>query len=190
MITANNYYNQINSIGVHQLPPTLLKSHELVNKVTQEGASWETYNGNSTIKRMIDLYISKLNEYVEQNPPKKPSNSVKKEIPKREPKATQSKVNTTTKAKPKPTKKVDTANQVEHIEDELKFIKRFTLLNGICSPRCSGFRGFTPRRICCSFFLPCAASSRQSSTRGSRTICSDSGSLRWAWALSSISSRN
>lgn len=78
MITANNYYNQINSIGVHQLPPTLLKSHELVNKVTQEGASWETYNGNSTIKRMIDLYISKLNEYVEQNPPKQTNNSVKK----------------------------------------------------------------------------------------------------------------
>ncbi len=130
MITANNYYNQINNIGVNQLPPTLLKSHELVNKVTQEGASWETYNGNSTIKRMIDLYISKLNEYVEQNPPKKPSNSVKKEIPKREPKATQSKAHTTPKVKPKPTKKVDTANQVEYIEDELKFIKRFTLLNG------------------------------------------------------------
>lgn len=130
MITANNYYNQINSIGVNQLPPTLLKSHELVNKVTQEGASWETYNGNSTIKRMIDLYISKLNEYVEQNPPKQTTNSVKKETTNREPKATQSKVHTAPKVKPIPTKKVDTANQVEHIEDELKFIKRFTLLNG------------------------------------------------------------
>ena len=112
MITANNYYNQINNIGVNQLPPTLLKSHELVNKVTQEGASWETYNGNSTIKRMIDLYISKLNEYVEQNPPKKPSNSVKKEIPKCEPKATQSKVHTAPKIKTIPTIKMDTANEV------------------------------------------------------------------------------
>ena len=69
MITAKNYYNQINSIGANQLPPTLLKSHELVNKVTQEGASWETYNGNTTIKRMIDLYLTKLNEYVEQKKP-------------------------------------------------------------------------------------------------------------------------
>ena len=52
MITANNYYSQIKNIGANQLPPTLLKSHELVNKVTQDGASWETYNGNTTIKRI------------------------------------------------------------------------------------------------------------------------------------------
>ena len=127
MITANNYYNQINSIGANQLPPTLLKSHELVNKVTQEGASWETYNGNSTIKRMIDLYFTKLNEYAEQHKPKR---TIKNEAPKREVKTTQSKSNIVPPKKTVKAKKVDTANQVEHIEDELKFIKRFTLLNG------------------------------------------------------------
>ena len=127
MITANNYYNQINSIGANQLPPTLLKSHELVNKVTQEGASWETYNGNSTIKRMIDLYFTKLNEYAEQH---KPKQTVKKEAPKREQKTVKEKSNIVPKAKTTTPKKVDNANQVEHIEDELKFIKRFTLLNG------------------------------------------------------------
>ena len=127
MITANNYYNQINSIGANQLPPTLLKSHELVNKVTQEGASWETYNGNSTIKRMIDLYFTKLNEYAEQHKPKR---TIKNEAPKREVKTTQPKSNIAPPKKTVTPKKVDTANQVEHIEDELKFIKRFTLLNG------------------------------------------------------------
>lgn len=127
MITANNYYNKINSIGANQLPPTLLKSHELVNKVTQEGASWETYNGNSTIKRMIDLYFTKLNEYAEQH---KPKHTVKKEAPKRELKTTKEKSNIVPQAKTVKAKKIDTAIQVEHIEDELKFIKRFTLLNG------------------------------------------------------------
>ncbi len=127
MITANNYYNQINSIGANQLPPTLLKSHELVNKVTQEGASWETYNGNSTIKRMIDLYFTKLNEYAEQHKPKR---TIKNEAPKREVKTAQPKSNIAPPKKTVKAKKVDTANQVEHIEDELKFIKRFTLLNG------------------------------------------------------------
>ncbi len=127
MITANNYYNKINSIGANQLPPTLLKSHELVNKVTQEGASWETYNSNSTIKRMIDLYFTKLNEYAEQH---KPKQTVKKEAPKRELKTTKEKSNIVPQAKTVKAKKVDTANQVEAIEDELKFIKRFTLLNG------------------------------------------------------------
>ena len=127
MITANNYYNQINSIGANQLPPTLLKSHELVNKVTQEGASWETYKGNSTIKRMIDLYFTKLDEYVETH---KPKQTVKKEAPKREQKTVKEKSNIVPPAKAIKAKKGDTANQVEHIEDELKFIKRFTLLNG------------------------------------------------------------
>jgi hypothetical protein len=127
MITANNYYNQINSIGANQLPPTLLKSHELVNKVTQDGSSWETYNGNSTIKRMIDLYFTKLNEYAEQH---KPKQTVKKEAPKREQKTLKEKSNIVPQAKTVKAKKVDTANQVERIEDELKFIKRFTLLNG------------------------------------------------------------
>jgi hypothetical protein len=127
MITANNYYNKINTIGANQLPPTLLKSHELVNKVTQEGASWETYNGNSTIKRMIDLYFTKLNEYAEQH---KPKQSAKKEAPKREQKTVKEKSNIVPTVKTVKAKKVDTANQVELIEDELKFIKRFTLLNG------------------------------------------------------------
>lgn len=131
MITANNYYNQINNIGANQLPPTLLKSHELVNKVTQEGSSWEIYNGNATIKRMIDLYFTKLNEYVEQ---KKPTQKVlspgHKETVKREKKQHQVKPHKEPKAKGIKPKKVDTATQVEHIEDELKFIKRFTLLNG------------------------------------------------------------
>ncbi len=131
MITANNYYNQINSIGANQLPPTLLKSHELVNKVTQEGASWETYNGNTAIKRMIDLYLTKLNEYVEQKKPKQkavsPGNS---ETVKHEKKQHSAKPHKEPKVKAVKPKKIDTATQVEHIEDELKFIKRFILLNG------------------------------------------------------------
>lgn len=131
MITANNYYNQINSIGANQLPPTLLKSHELVNKVTQEGASWETYNGNATIKRMIDLYLTKLNEYVEQKKPvHNPATPEHKAPVKHEIKQHPGKPRKEPKAKAIKVKKVDTATQVEHIEDELKFIKRFTLLNG------------------------------------------------------------
>lgn len=135
MITANNYYNQINSIGANQLPPTLLKSHELVNKVTQEGASWETYNGNPTIKRMIDLYFTKLDEYVEQTKPKQKmvSPERREEIVQAKKKAKetvkQERKAKATKPKVKP-KKIDTAIGVEHIEEELKFIKRFALLNG------------------------------------------------------------
>lgn len=131
MITANNYYNQINSIGANRLPPTLLKSHELVNKVTQEGASWETYNGNTTIKRMIDLYLTKLNEYVEQKKPVHNPATLENKAPvKHKKKQPHAKPHKEPKAKAVKVKQVDTEIQVEHIEDELKFIKRFTLLNG------------------------------------------------------------
>jgi hypothetical protein len=131
MITANNYYSQIKSIGANDLPPTLLKSHELVNKVTQEGASWETYKGNATIKRMIDLYLNKLNEYVAQKKPKqKVVSPGHKQTVKPEKKTHHAKPHREPKARVAKPKKIDTATQVEHIEEELKFIKRFTLLNG------------------------------------------------------------
>jgi hypothetical protein len=131
MITANNYYSQIKSIGANDLPSTLLKSHELVNKVTQEGASWETYKSNATIKRMIDLYLNKLNEYVAQKKLKQKAVSPgHKETMKPEKKTHHAKPHREPKARVAKPKKVDTATQVEYIEEELKFIKRFTLLNG------------------------------------------------------------
>ena len=68
MISTNNYYNQISHVNINQLPPTLLKSHELVNKITQDGASWETYQHNATIKSVVDLYLTKLNAYLDKQP--------------------------------------------------------------------------------------------------------------------------
>src|ERR1019366_4710575 len=130
MITTQNYYNEINHIGANTLPPALLKSHELVNKITQDGASWETYQANATIKRVIDLYLDKLNTF-EAHQVTKPTET-KSET--NEPAA--KKQAATKQAKPAKEKKVkvvkkkeDTAIGVEAIEDELKFIKRFVLMD-------------------------------------------------------------
>ena len=125
MITTKNYFTEINHIGVNNLPPALLKSHELVNKVTQNGASWETYNSSEPIKHMIDLYIGKLNELEAKQPKSHAPVPTKK-----------TKVAKTTAAKKekavKPTakkKEEDEATPVEAIEDELKFMKRFVLMD-------------------------------------------------------------
>jgi hypothetical protein len=127
MITTSNYYNQINSIGVNHLPPALVKSHELVNKITQDGTSWETYNANATIKRVVDLYLEKLNQYEAENAPKK----TKQEAARPAKKVQEKKIPAKTEKKTKATKKKeDNATEVEHIEDELKFIKRFVLMDG------------------------------------------------------------
>lgn len=63
MITINNYFVEVNKIGIENLPETFKKSHELVNKVSSGGSNWSTYESNETIKRMIDLYFVKLTEY-------------------------------------------------------------------------------------------------------------------------------
>jgi hypothetical protein len=125
MITSNNYYNQISHVDVNHLPPTLLKSHELVNKITQEGASWETYQHNATIKSVVDLYFTKLNEYVAKQPKTNYEPATKKTAAK-----THVKTATIKKEKAVKPKKEDTAIGVEAIEDELKFIKRFVLMDG------------------------------------------------------------
>lgn len=64
MITTKNYYSEVNKIGLETLPETLRKSHDFVNKVTKEGSSWSGYDTNETFKRVIDKYISKLNDYL------------------------------------------------------------------------------------------------------------------------------
>ena len=125
MITSNNYYNQISHVDVNHLPPTLLKSHELVNKITQDGASWETYQQNATIKSVVDLYLTKLNEYVAKQPKSEQAPVAKKHTANTHVKTTKTK-----KEKAVKPKKEDTAIGVEAIEDELKFIRRFVLMNG------------------------------------------------------------
>lgn len=143
MITTQNYYTSIDTIGVQNLPEALKKSHELVSKVTQDGSSWETYNTNATIKRVIDLYLQKLNEYAETQPkketPLKPmvtperrkqiiqSKKEAKEAVKREKQAAKA-------ARKIPAhKEEETApagKPVERLEDEIKFIKRYAALDG------------------------------------------------------------
>lgn len=137
MITTQNYYSNIENIGVQQLPEALRKSHELVNKVTQNGSSWETYNSNETIKRVIDLYLQKLNEYagtqVKPEAAKKPlitperreeiiqAKKAAKETVKREKQQAKS---------VKKEKSISKGTPVERLDEEVKFIKRYVGLDG------------------------------------------------------------
>jgi len=130
MINTQNYYKEINHIGANKLTPTLLKSHEFVNKITQDGASWETYHDSDSIKRMIDAYLVKLNTFEAQQvkPPhetRTESKATKKHSVSKHEKPAKAK-----KEKPIKPKKEDTATGVEAIETEIKFIRRFVLMNG------------------------------------------------------------
>ena len=67
MINHNNYYDKIKNIDFYNLPDALMKGHEYVNKATNNGASWEAYHGSDAIKKVVDMYFSKLNEYSANN---------------------------------------------------------------------------------------------------------------------------
>lgn len=65
MITVKNYFKDIEAIKVDELPETLKKSHEFLIKATNDGKDWKTYEQNEKIRKVIDLYLEKLNNHLQ-----------------------------------------------------------------------------------------------------------------------------
>ena len=142
MITIQNYYTETAGLKQTDLPLTLWKGHQFVNKVTQNGNSWDAYHASASIKKTIDLFLDKLNDFMAKKGGSKPTTSKPK---KDTPKKTSPKTARTTKPKVKPstptsktvkTKKktarelaYEKAEKVETISVELKMIKRFVLMH-------------------------------------------------------------
>jgi hypothetical protein len=135
MITTHNYYNSIASIDFAALPTALQKGNEFVEKATSKGKSWDVYTASDAIKKTIDLYLEKLNEFVNNTKAathkqvrkqreQDDSKTVIKEAMRRQginPKAAAKNTNTTEQKN---------INFVERIPEEIRFIKRFVNLNG------------------------------------------------------------
>lgn len=119
MITIDNYFNKIAKTDFTLLPEALKKGNEFVLKATNNGSSWASYHSSDTIKKAVDIYLSKLNEFLDK-PTGEHHKQKKKEV--RHP-----------DEKPaKKAKAVSTERQpqmVERIPEELKFIRRFINLN-------------------------------------------------------------
>jgi len=136
MITVNNYFVEVERIGIDNLPETLKKGHDLVVKSTGNGTSWTNYQNSESIRKVINLYFQKLNDYISTVTPKGETKAEPKPYPKASTTPEQASTKKTTrqksvieKARPKKVK------QVEHIREEVKFIKRFVgLHNKVKSP--------------------------------------------------------
>ena len=130
-ITASNYFTEVERIGVETLPETLKKGHDLVVKSTSNGTNWANYQNSEGIKKVIDLYFQKLNEYANKVSRKRisPEPSKVKNLPVK-------KMEQKAKAKTvKEKKEPKNVKQVEHIREEVKFIKRYVgLHNKVKSP--------------------------------------------------------
>src|SRR5689334_22288372 len=121
MITTNNYFTEIRKIDLLSLPEPSRKGHEFVAKATGNGDNWNSYGSSDTIKKAIDIYLSKLNEFVQQQTKTKPEEKTNKVHPgKCQP----------SKRKEKKQKEVvqTSTTLVERIPEEIKFIRRYLTL--------------------------------------------------------------
>ncbi|MBS1634221.1 MAG: ATP-binding protein, partial [Bacteroidetes bacterium] len=132
MITIDNYFNKINELDISTFPDALRKGHEFILKATRDGASWTSYHGSETIKKTVDIYLTKLNEFVKHNSKAESKQSKKqreqeehKEIIKEAMRRQGITNNATKKQEP-----IHNPTMVERIPEELRFIKRFVNLNG------------------------------------------------------------
>ncbi len=148
MITIQNYYEQIRKVDRSTLPEALSKMADLVDDVTDKGQSLDNYSADSDIKRTIDLYFQKLSEFlgtskvqtVAKTTSSRPPKAAKFPVPKiskvAKTQAAPKQVKTIRKAHKAPMRVVKrSGDQVERISEELRFVKRFTLLNGKAKTR-------------------------------------------------------
>ena len=129
MITTNNYFDKIASINFNELPDALKKGDEFVKKATSNGTDWNTYQSSDAIKKTIDLYILKLNEFLSAVNKGK-SNSAKKNNSTPLPKQQRPAKKPMQSATQKTITTADEPMMVERIPEEIRFIKRFINLDG------------------------------------------------------------
>jgi hypothetical protein len=124
MLNTTNYFQKTSNIDWENLPEALAKGHRLVEGASQE--NWSPYRTNENIKRVVDAYFKKLDEFMAQNPVK--STEVKKAPVKAATSKPVKKVSTPVrKAAPVITYKTD---NVEHLDTDVQFIKRYAAMHG------------------------------------------------------------
>lgn len=134
MLNTNNYFSKAASINWDNLPEALAKGHKLVEGASQN--NWAAYNSNENIKRVVDAFFQKLDEYLDKNP--SAVTAVSKSLPsKTESTATKSaapKPTPTTRKMPPKKEAVEKeeydSEDVELIDTDVQFIKRYAAMHG------------------------------------------------------------
>jgi ribosomal protein S18 len=133
MLNTNNYFQKSQSIDWESLPEALSKGNKLVEGASQN--NWAAYNSNENIKRVVDAYFQKLSDYLDKNPSAPTQKSMPAKMVKAEPK-------TSSPAKPAPApkkapekkaaaeKEEYDSEDVEHIDTDVQFIKRYATMHG------------------------------------------------------------
>jgi hypothetical protein len=135
MITINNYQDTVKNLDYSTLPATYWKTHTFIEKASENYTNWNAYNANEGIKKLMDAYFVKLDEYL-QKQDVKPNVKVNTTEVKQTEHTTEviTPVKKTKVAAPiPPSNEVEEEMDfsfVERIPEELKFLKRFIAMNG------------------------------------------------------------
>jgi len=135
MITIKNYDKETKNIDFKSMPDALQSGHKNFNIMVKH------YDTNPKIKEILDTYIEKLNQALicdndnnEKVEKQKKQSSKTSSKPTKKTKSSSEKKKVDPEQKSKPStrnkKKKPTPNQIEKVHDEIKFIKRFLLLDG------------------------------------------------------------
>jgi hypothetical protein len=131
-INSKNYYASIEKIDRSKFPPDLKLAADFVDDVTSNGSNWGYYQQDQDIKKTIDLFFEKLDEYLAENPEK--TESKQKTVKQSVSNSKQNKPSGREKVNRQKTKSAlrvisRSGEPVERISEELRFIKRYTLLH-------------------------------------------------------------
>lgn len=142
MITIKNYFDKIASISFSNMPDALKKGHDFVNRATGGGESLTSYEKSEAIRKTIDLYLLKLNEFVAASSKaekkqrkgaaeRKAHDDTIKEAKRRQglTDGNGKKIKSGSAAK-KEKPQADQPLWVERMPEELRFIRRFVNLDG------------------------------------------------------------
>lgn len=124
MLNTTNYFQKTSNIDWENVPEALAKGHRLVEGASQE--NWSPYRTNENIKRVVDAYFKKLDEYITQNPVK-PTAEKKAPVKTATSKPVKKVSTPVKKAAPVITYKTD---NVEHLDTDVQFIKRYAAMHG------------------------------------------------------------
>lgn len=137
MITIDNYFNKANKLDFSSFPDALKKGHEFILKATNNGSSWVSYHSSEPIKKTVDIYLAKLNEFVNSTNKVEKKQTKKAAERKQHDEIIKKSIRRQGVTRPSKVKKVadedvseDGPHLVEKIPEELRFIRRFVNLNG------------------------------------------------------------
>ena len=133
MLNTNNYFSKVANVNWDSLPEALAKGHKLIEGASQN--NWAAYNSNENIKRVVEAFFLKLNDYLEKNPAAPAQKSMPSKVVTVEPKSASApkpaSVPKKTPVKKAAAEKEEYKSQgVEHIDTDVQFIKRYAAMHG------------------------------------------------------------